>query len=232
MPTTRVLRVKCPPGEDCSLSATFDDQEWAALADFAGEARKMASTRAFAQLRVNIKITAASIGGLKVIGQTPDLDTIALITHRMRPFILQKEPTFFGKVCKILKRRLDSSPIRAMLDLQRAEFFSEAFQAQIRIVVNDAVVNAENTFMDWLNSEEYHRLSDQKARIAALDCVLPNDFLRPLLTSMLLDKMRAVLNVAQFVEAIVLGAGTACDILVPEDDGTMALLPVVARDAL
>ena len=63
----------------------------------------------------------------------------------------------------------------------------------------DLIVNSDKTLMTWLNAFEYHRDNDKRKLIEEIDKIIPEDFSRALFASMIIDKVRAVLELGDVI---------------------------------
>ena len=140
--------------------------------------------------------------GLRVTTSLPDDDTLSILLHKLRPFILKKEPASFAAVSSIIGRGVKNSYVRQLLREQRELFDGRRSQQQMQIVSNDVLVNSEKVLSDWLNSHEYHRDPDKREAIDALFERMPGDLMRGIFVSMLLDKVEAIRNVASLVTVL------------------------------
>lgn len=137
-----------------------------------------------------------------VVTEIPDTDTVGLLLHRMRPFILQNEPASFLAVASLIGRQVELPAIRDLLARLRREFDGRAFRETIQIDVNDIMLNSDRTLMDWLNSHEYHRDPEKREVIQQLLNSFPGELARAVFISMLIDKLRACVNLAKLVAVI------------------------------
>lgn len=142
--------------------------------------------------------------GIKTEASLPDSDTLSILLHRLRPFILQDEPASYVKVTAMIGRRVDDLYTQQLLREQRKLYDGRDAQRQMRISSNEVIVNSERVLYDWLNSHEYHRDPDKRETVDALFERTPGDLMRALLVSMLVDKVKAVRNIASLV-AFILG---------------------------
>ena len=79
------------------VAATFTEDEWELLRKFSSYAHELRDCKSFNKsLSVKLQISAGVDKPLTVNVELPDWDDIILLLHRMRPMILEKEPTFFG----------------------------------------------------------------------------------------------------------------------------------------
>lgn len=132
----------------------------------------------------------------------PDADTIGLLLHRMRPFVLQNEPASFLAVAALIGRDIELQPIRDILGRLRRDFDGRTFRDTIRIDINDIMLNSDRTLMDWLNSHEYHRDPGKREAVQELLNAFPGDLARGVFVSMVIDKMRACADLAKLVAVL------------------------------
>jgi hypothetical protein len=172
------------------------------LTDFLAYFDELAATRLGGGIQVRARLTWDHEKGLSWSGELPPDDDLAAYLHRLRPFLLQNEATSFDRVCAIIGRALPHEPMRALLRRQRREFDGRNFQSQFQLLSNDVVVNSERVLKLWLNGFEYHRDREQRDEIARLHQLLPMDATRPVFVSMIIDKVRAVAEIATVVRIL------------------------------
>jgi hypothetical protein len=142
--------------------------------------------------------------GMTVVSRLPSRDDVAVLLHRLRPFILVKEPASFSRVMAILGKAVSDSQFRKLLRTVRERFDSRDMQRQLTICSNEVIVNSQRVFDDWLNSCEFHRDHDRRQSLDALLKRLPGDLLYGIVVNLLIDKANAVGDLAAVV-ALVLG---------------------------
>lgn len=152
----------------------------------------------------NVEVKLDEDSGLKVKAELPDPDTLSILLHRMRPFILQDEPVSYTKVSAILGKKLDNQFLRQLLREQRELYDGRDSQKMFRISSGDVIINSERVLSDWLNSHEYHRDPDKRKTIDDLFARMPSELMQAMLVSLVVDKIKAVRNIAALV-AFVLG---------------------------
>lgn len=157
---------------------------------------KPGKERALIKLELNHKKGRAT----EVIADFPDDDTLAILLHRLRPFILKKEPGSFDKVMGILGRRIVQQNVRDLLKRNRMLYDGRLAQSQLRLMSNDTVVNSEPTLLDWLNSHEYHHDEIKRKKIAELLSDPINRLTKSLWIWLLFDKKLAIQNAAGLIE--------------------------------
>lgn len=188
------------------LHVELSDQDHDTLRQFLRAFDRLADSRLGIGMSVKARIGWDHREGFSSSAELPPAEDIAALLHLLRPFLLQREPTSFTKVCGVLGRGLPHVGMRALLRQQQQEFHGRTFQSQIEFRANDVVLNSERILMLWLNAFEYHQDPDKQLELAKLHELLPLDATRPLFVSMLIDKSRALGEVAKIVR-IVLGQG-------------------------
>lgn len=191
-------------GSESRSRVLIPDDELESLSAFADAADELATIGALHQeLRVQIRIKFDAVAGVSFSGALPNSDVVSVLLHRMRPFVLIKEPTSFLRIRNILAKRIVVPQMRKILDHQRDLFTGKDFQNQIRIVTRtpllEDVLNSEDSFRAWLNAFEYHRDPAKRADIEQLCGVVGFDTARAIFVSMLFDKVKAVMNIAVII---------------------------------
>lgn len=141
---------------------------------------------------------------LELEASLPDEDTLSILLHCLRPFILQNEPASYLTVSSIIGKRIDNPLLRKFLHEQREWYNGQKLQQLMKIEVNNVILNSENVLYNWLNSHEYHGDTDKRKAIDELFQCLPDKFGHVILVSMLMDKIKAIRNVAALI-AVILG---------------------------
>lgn len=185
--------------------------DWDKLMAYADAVDKLSNSQILqSHLHVQLKIKWNK-SGVAFDGTLPSNDVVATLLHRVRPFVLQEEPTSFCRVRSILAKHMAHPDLRRVLDVQRDLFSGKDFQDQIRIVTNAPgltdVLNSESTFQKWLNAFEYHHDPQKRAEVEELCGILTFDAARAIFVSMLFDKLKAVLNLATIIRRCELADG-------------------------
>jgi hypothetical protein len=195
-------------GDAGEFEGDIPDEEWARLVRFAQCADRLASTGMVRDgCHVSVTLNADIREGIKVEGAAPLDDDLAAFLHRMRPFVLQDEATYFFKACNILAKYVAEPLFRRLLGRLRDLFSGEDFLAQIQIGVNNTLINTDEMLKNWLNADEYHGDEDKRRELEQLRKVFPEQGSRALFASMMMDKAKAVLEVARIVRAMEEGGG-------------------------
>jgi hypothetical protein len=206
MSRTFCVNIKNKASEETnSTRVSIPDDEWSSLVEFASCAEEILTLRPFQEgLAVNVRISYSKESGFEMQGMVPCEETVALMLHKVRPFILhKKEPLSFYRIRNILAKHLTSSELQITLEHQKDLFSGKDFNSQLRIATTSSdhsgVLNSDDSFNKWLNGYEYHRDEEKRVAIQQLCGVLPFGIGRAILISMLLDKVRAILNVAEVI---------------------------------
>ena len=106
-------------GEEGDVGGEFPNDEWALLlqfAQYADDLRALDVIRNGIEVEVTLHIDAG--GTISSDGTLPPADAVCALLHRLRPFVLERETTYFKKICDVLKRRLDNFELRGRIDHQ------------------------------------------------------------------------------------------------------------------
>lgn len=192
-------------GSSKEISGEFTDEEAAILEQYLQHCGDLMQFKPLREgMPCNFSLDFSDQDGLKASANLPSKDDLSILLHRLRPFILQNEPSSFHRVSSIIGKRVPDDHIRNLLTEQRECYDGRQTQKMMRVVSNEMIVNSENVLQNWLNSYEYHRDPDKRATIDRLFASMPGDLLTGILVSMLVDKTRAVGNVSLLV-AFLLG---------------------------
>lgn len=207
--------------EDECVKGQLSDQEWATLQAYQDQHRELAESKPLREgMPCSMSLRWSMGTPLTVDTTLPDADTLSILLHRLRPFILTNEPASFIRVRSLLGKRIAHPGIRGLLRDQLRLFDGRKQQEVMQFAFNDVVVNSETALNTWLNSHEYHRDRDKRDAIDSLLESLPGDFARGIFVSMLVDKVHAICNVASLVH-VLLTPGERLALPVPSDDSGM-----------
>lgn len=194
--------------KELSISGEIPDEDWDRLITYADEVVQLENARPLQQdirARITFKWDART-RKLCYEGTLPDDDDVAAILHRLRPFVLQNESANFYRTANILSRYLDHADARAMIKTQHDLYSGKDFQQQLKIDWKSqslqAVVNSDETLTKWLNAYEYHRDRPKQQEIEEFHKLLPHGAPRAIFISMLLDKIKAIINVAIIIRTL------------------------------
>ncbi len=204
-------------GTDVSTSGEIPETDWDRLMIYANEVVDLEQSEVIRRgLRVRIKLSwDAASRQLRYEGDLPSDDEIAALLHRLRPFVLQDETANFYRIVNTLSRYLNDGNARDFLRLQRDAYSGKSFQRQMRIgwksESTQSVINSDETLVRWLNAHEYHRDKEKQEEIKRYDELLPPGVTRAIFVSMLLDKIKAIGNVAVVIRMLARSDGVPLD---------------------
>jgi hypothetical protein len=142
MPKAVRLTLTINPGERTeTMEATFPDEDWDRLIDFLTYARELEQTELLSKgypLGLTFK---TENGGTRVSSNLPPDDQISAVLHRIRPFVLQDEPTNYYAVSKLLSRRFESDLMRLTLSRLKEFYSGKDSQRMYTLTADDTIIN-------------------------------------------------------------------------------------------
>lgn len=185
---------------EIELPCSIAQDEWHLLMRFLECANKLASLRLDIAVHYSVKWNRNT--GLGYETRMPAEADLLAFLHAMRPFVLQKEDTYFDRICKLLKRHLSHDDIRAAIDYELDEFSGKHFQEQLGVKADGVMLNSEDILRKWLNAFEYHHDQDKKRALEELHRMIPLEASRALFLSMMIDKANAVFEIAALIRSL------------------------------
>lgn len=187
------ISIETLSGAPAQVSGELSDSDAAVLERYVKHAEELFATKPIRNgLPCELSISFnPEIRGGTMEAHLPDDDALAVVLHRLRPLILQREAASFINACAVLGKQLAEPNVRAVIR-QKRDLFENSDRAQTwAFSANDVRVNAENVLQDWLNGLEYHTDEDRRGRIEQL-LAGPEVLVRHALVSMLLNKIDAI----------------------------------------
>jgi len=190
--------------EQIEISGTIGDNDWDILEAFVQYAVELISTKLvrngiFASLQIRWEQGSTMKFGTKL----PNWDDVIVFLHKLRPFVLQNEATFFYRVSNILKKIIEQPFLRSFIDEQRKIYSGQMMQEMVRISIDDIVLNSEKVLLDWLNAYEYHRDKNKKEFIDELNQMFPLDASKAIFLQLLSYKIDAIHNLTGFIRVLI-----------------------------
>ena len=189
-------------GDTSELIIEFTEKEWGQLQSYLNAVIELHATRFVNNSSgVNLNFKWDKDVGITWSVRMPPEDDLLAFLHRMRPLILEKEPYNFQKIRKMIERKLQKSipPILSyLLDL----FSGKSMQRQVVMISNDHIINSEKMLFTWLNAHEYHRDHDKQKFLEELHKIMPIEWSRGVFVNLLIDKAKAIFQLADFVKLI------------------------------
>lgn len=191
-------------GESVMQKGSFQADAWNSLIEYLEYADDLLDTKFVKDgmpAALNIKWERGS--DMIVSTKLPNWDDVTVFLHKFRPIGLEKESTYFYKICNILTKELTHPHLRNMVDEQRDVYSGKRAQLAFKIQSNDVILNSEKVLYDWLNSYEYHRDKEKRKFIESLHEMFPLDGSKVLFLGLLSDKTQAIYNMAVLVRVVV-----------------------------
>jgi len=182
-------------GDSAPINLRFrlSDADIHLLKGFLREAEQLIeSIKRIGGLEATFQLSAHVASGVQIRTTEPLNDDRAVLLHRLRPLILQKEPYAFHKACSVISKSTSDAFLRSHVKGLRSLFFGEQLQQSITISHGGLVLNSEKGFLYWLNGFEYHREKEKADAIASGADLLTISHLRPIYITMVKDKVRAI----------------------------------------
>lgn len=190
-------------GDKYTVSGTFEDKEWKALLDFVQYANDLQSIQLIREGgKVTLNISNNVDSGMSYSVELPPEDQLLALLHRIRPFILQSEPTNFNRVCKYISRRFDDKSIRNFLKSLCERYSGKRMQTIVQVESNKVLINSEETLLKWLNANEYHKDHDKQAELKSLHQIVPLEASRTFFVMMLYEKIEVIFILANFINVM------------------------------
>lgn len=132
----------------------------------------------------------------------PSSHNLSAMLHRLRPFILTKEPASYDRVTGAIKRAVPHEYIRKLLKQERELYDGRRNQALVKLTSNDVLLNSEEVLKDWLNAYEYHQDPGKREKLESLHRLMPLEHTLPFFLGLLGGKLRAIENVACIIQLL------------------------------
>jgi len=190
--------------ETIPISASFENDEWRVLLDFAEYATDL-NKLDLVRLGGPAELQITYRSGEPMLFRTtlPPDDQLFALMHRLRPLILEKEATYFNRIANTLARRIDNDQFREQMQRLRSTFSLTKHQSMFQIIVNgDFVINSEKALQTWLNGFEFHRFRDKRDTMEEVFVMFPENASKTMFVMLLIDKLRAIQALAGYVMVI------------------------------
>jgi hypothetical protein len=196
------LRIESSNGSH-EVQISFPDEEWALLQKYSQYVHELRHTNAYREplnVSTNIRITPEQ--GLTYDVSMPDWEKVIVILHRLRPFLLENESTYFNRIRSILGRRVDDKNIKSLLKYNKDIFLGKHMRGMMIIKIDDVILNSEEFLTKWLNAFEYHRDDEKRRFIEQIHEAFPMDITKSIFVSLIIDKIKAIDNVCGIIDLI------------------------------
>jgi hypothetical protein len=129
----------------------------------------------------------------------PNSDQISVLLHRIRPFILEKEVTFFNKIKNILYKVLDKESQDELKNISK-RFEHKNNLPDIEFFKGYQNTKTDTNFYNWVNAEEYHSDKKKKEEVELLKKSLPNNLFYYQMIEIYIDKYNAIFGLFQIIK--------------------------------
>ena len=103
------------------IKGKFKEDDWQRLKSFKAYADELASTSIVRnQMGSSLNVKYDHKKGMSISTKIPTGDELASFLHRLRPFILDREETYFFKICNMISRGYNNQNINSLF-----KFFKE-----------------------------------------------------------------------------------------------------------
>lgn len=188
-----------------TITGELQDDEWEILLKYNEYADELAN---IALVRNggpgNLTLNYNKEKGYSYSCSLPPEEQIIALLHRLRPFLLNDEPTNFNKIRNCLCRRFKDDELEKLLKMQKDAFLGNHMQSMVKFISNKVVINSEEILQKWLNAHEYHKDLDRQKELESLHQIFPLETSRTIFIMMLYDKANAILEVSHII-AVLLG---------------------------
>jgi hypothetical protein len=135
-------------GEEVVVRACWTDDEWVCLNSYLSYAGDLLACNLIrSRSRVSLRLHYRHDQGLSIEVELPEWDHVAILLHRLRPFVLSREHTSLDRMLNLLGRRLESQELREALKAARAPSRCEIMQARIfTSSISDVVLNSRSAY--------------------------------------------------------------------------------------
>jgi hypothetical protein len=184
------------------IKVSFEESEIKILEDFLSCAREIESCK-IVQITMPFNFKWFWDNQSKKITselKIPDWELMQAYLHRLRPIVLQKEKTYFLKICKILKRGFESPILRKMIDEEIMLYKGAKIESIQKIKINERNLISEEMFKEYINAFEYHRDDSFREKLNKIDEVINTKFIFYWLSQ---EKGGSILRVAEFVRPLI-----------------------------
>jgi hypothetical protein len=198
------LELEDASGARTPVDITFEDDEWELLLRAGEYATALKQRELMDQCTLSTKLTIRweQGKGLSAAGTIPSDEDVIVVLHRLRPLILQGEPTYFNRIVNLIARRANHQGMRRRLDALKRLFAGEEYQGLITLKVDGAIVNSEEMLNTYLNAFEFHRDAGKQLEFAKLHEILPSQATRAIFIHLIVEKLKAVRGLELFINLL------------------------------
>jgi len=184
-----------------AISGQFSDDDWQQLTAYFSAYERLSKCRLTTsreELNFSFKYDVGE--PVKHSATLPPDDDIDAFLLRMRPFVLEREPTSFFRIRNILASYFTLPTVRRHLDALKDRYAGKFIE--FRIEVGQASLTAPQALDKWLNAFDYHQDTEKRAELEAMFAIFPEQSARALFLYAMLERAAAVEKVARLIEGV------------------------------
>ena len=132
----------------------------------------------------------------------PDPLQLSALYNAQRPFILQKESTYYFKIVKALVSSCESQRFRKLMKGFNRRYRGKDTQPRIDFKAGGELISYETIFQHWLNGYVFHRDENSRELINSFECLFPHSALVAYFGMLFVDRARVIGQVAILVRSI------------------------------
>ena len=190
--------------EQFNITVNLSEEELTTLERFLEFANDLLKTKLVKDgIPSKLQLSFSNDSSMKFFSELPNWNDVIIFLHKLRPFELQNEQTWFPKISNYLKKIIPNEYIRKGIDEQRDKYNGKSLSKLYKITVNDIVINSQEIFSKWLNAFEYHHEEEKRKFIKRLQQVFPEDAQKSIFINLLSEKARAIYNIAALINIII-----------------------------
>ena len=233
MPVRFVMVLFLVSGKTYEVPGSIPDSDWELLVRFRDESLRLKSCKWVVHgLQHNVKIKWNRTDGMEVVTPgRPDASAFAEALHRLRPFILDREPLFYHKAAGVLCRSVDDGNFQGTMRRLADRFSGKDLSDQIKLFsagidrsqippgqsLDQMLRQFGSSFLQlnspkaldlWLNAFEFHRDQEKRDEFIRRSGGEPGELALAVFRSMMAGKAEAVLWLAGLVTDIEKGPST------------------------
>jgi hypothetical protein len=186
------------------VSFSIPDEEWQQFLRFLNYSDALRSTRFVREGQGgHIGFRWESGSPVRVHQKEIDEEPVWAMLLKLRPFVLQNEPSYVPSTINGLKRHIRHKAFQRHLNELRDGFLLNTLRGKLQVKGPARSPLSYEVVMDWLNSYQYH-LDDSKRKAVVTDLGALGDSQDGLSTILLglVDMVQASLGTGDFIETL------------------------------
>lgn len=178
----------------------FSEEELCLLRAYCDDAWRLRTSALFGEKAAN-KFTLNWKMGEKptFTGDPIDDEAWAAGMHRLRPLLLDNEPTSFLQTASLLGKRIQNSAVLERLKILRRRFRGELAPMQISLGIDGKVRSMDEIFDMWINAFEHHRDRDKQEFFERTSKFAPEHQMRHYINMHAAEKLRAIRGLMKLI---------------------------------